>query len=895
MQRLKLYILLFGAALMIPLGYFVLRTHRSIEQEELAELRFFAEALFEEMETELTVLIHTEEARSIEEYTFTYVSLADPGDPLSEHLAQSPLNELPGQDYILGYMQNNPDGSFQTPLTEGMVILSPELAEVVASLEWINTIFNDKRSTTPEEALSEYEEMAELALEEQARQNMEQADPSVADRYLERADQELKTHLGQEDERVEELSEEEYNRALQNMQQMQRMAENEVPGGDDFQEFAQLETPEQSPDEAAPTGPELAYSLEQGQAGGGGGQYRERATTGSDVAEDGSVLAPALEDDPVVRSEVASEEQTEGYAGESPVVDSLENSSDMAMLDMRDQETEVLGQVESSSEPALAPLAEPEPMPAPMPDNDPLPGAASDPIEGAEPANGIIETDLLEPSRESFSGVGESMAVIVPEDADPNKDDDESGSGQSLAMEQAEELAESLAPAPVVTQDEYRRSEPAQDWESSPDHGDFGSSVPEESYMDDSLADQSLLDGAPPSPETPVESDAVDLDGSTASMEPETFQVEVAPMQSVLIDQDHIFIFRRIVIANQIYRQGFVLRVNEFLAHLADNHFADQPMAEFSGLRLAVMDNGQETSAVTSGVAAQGSDFQLERVFPRPFSFLKATLTCDAIPGSQARSTLVTMTTVLAMVILVGLFAIYQSSRVVLDMSHRRQGFVSSVTHELKTPLTNIRMYVEMLEHGMARDTEREQEYLRIVGSESGRLSRLINNVLEFSKLENRSRRLDMVQGDLSEVLREVEEVMREKARQEGFTLTVQREDIPPVLYNPEALTQVLINLVENSLKFGKQSPEKAITLRVLSRDSHVLVEVSDTGPGIPPHALRKVFDDFYRVESPLTPTTRGTGIGLALVRKLVAAMSGQVEASNNSGPGCTITITLPV
>jgi signal transduction histidine kinase len=252
------------------------------------------------------------------------------------------------------------------------------------------------------------------------------------------------------------------------------------------------------------------------------------------------------------------------------------------------------------------------------------------------------------------------------------------------------------------------------------------------------------------------------------------------------------------------------------------------------------------------------------------------------------------MMVVLAFVILIGLFAIYQSARQVMAFSERRSRFASSVTHELKTPLTNIRMYIEMLEQGIARDPEREEEYFRILGSESTRLSRLINNVLEFSKLEKKQRHLSLEEGTLEEVVQEVKEVMQEKLRQEGFDLKVEMEELPPFKYDREAMIQILINLIDNSMKFGKAMPTREITLKAWSETDTVKISVSDTGPGIPRHALKKVFDDFYRVDSDISRTTGGTGIGLALVSKLITAMGGSVRAENNAGPGCTITISVP-
>jgi signal transduction histidine kinase len=318
-------------------------------------------------------------------------------------------------------------------------------------------------------------------------------------------------------------------------------------------------------------------------------------------------------------------------------------------------------------------------------------------------------------------------------------------------------------------------------------------------------------------------------------------------------------------------------------------------MARFTGLSLSAWGQGRETARVQGGEFSEPPRFSLERNFPRPFGFLRATLTAAEIPQSQGRRTLLFMGIALAGVVLIGLFAIYQSARVVLDHSERRSRFVSSVTHELKTPLTNIRMYVEMLEQGMARSPDRESDYYRILDSESARLSRLINNVLEFSRLETRQRRLELKQGSLDEVLSEVEEIMRERVSQEGFRLRVQKEEMPPVLYDREAMVQILINLLENSVKFGKGSPLREITIGIRREGERAVVSVSDRGPGIPREALKRVFDDFYRAETALTQTTQGTGIGLALVRKLAKAMGGSVRAANNQGPGCTITVSLPL
>ena len=398
-----------------------------------------------------------------------------------------------------------------------------------------------------------------------------------------------------------------------------------------------------------------------------------------------------------------------------------------------------------------------------------------------------------------------------------------------------------------------------------------------ESYMEESTA------AVKPSP-------AADTDEAEAA----GFQVEVAPLRAVFLNDAQIFIFRRIMINNQIYRQGFVLGVDVFLDYLSRTYFLTQPLAKFTALRLSVVDQGREANAVQTGDISHNPDFILNRGFPSPFSFLKASLTCERIPRSDGRKTLTLMLIVLAVIVLMGLFAIYRSTRAIVELSERRSQFVSSVTHELKTPLTNIRMYIEMLEQGIAANPEREQEYFRILDSEGVRLSRLINNVLELSKLEKNQRPINLQTGTFEEVTAETQAVMAEKLKQEGFILTMMPGRLRPFKYDREVMIQVLMNLIENSMKFGKSAPEREIGIRTVQEPDGVKIMVSDTGPGIPRHALKKIFNDFYRVDNSLTRTTRGTGIGLALVKKFVHLMGGTVTAADNEGPGCTITIRLP-
>jgi len=372
-------------------------------------------------------------------------------------------------------------------------------------------------------------------------------------------------------------------------------------------------------------------------------------------------------------------------------------------------------------------------------------------------------------------------------------------------------------------------------------------------------------------------------------------RVEVDPLQSMVLDNDRILLFRRIVLNNQVYSQGLVIRAKEFLTHLQKTYFSSQPMAGYSSLTLKIADNGVFRKQVIAGTKGQDLKFRVERTFPRPFSFLNADLSCFYVPRSANRKTLVIMQLTFGFVILAGLLAIYRSAAAVMEYSTRRNQFVSSVTHELKTPLTNIRMYVEMLEMGIAKDTQREQDYLKVLDSESSRLSRLITNVLEFARLEHKKSSPELLKGNLAEVIIKLHQILGDRLKAKGFILEADKKASREFFYDQEIMVQALANLVENSIKFAKNATDKTICLTISQSVGETRISVSDFGPGIPKNALKRVFDDFCRVENNLTRTPRGTGIGLALVRRFAESMKGRVVAQNNlEGPGCNIKIILP-
>lgn len=220
--------------------------------------------------------------------------------------------------------------------------------------------------------------------------------------------------------------------------------------------------------------------------------------------------------------------------------------------------------------------------------------------------------------------------------------------------------------------------------------------------------------------------------------------------------------------------------------------------------------------------------------------------------------------------------------------------FVNKVSHDLRTPLTSIRMFVETLQLGRIQDPARQAEALEIIAEETGRLSSLINRLLDWARMESGRRSYALVRQPVEpiidaalaafepQLLHQPAEVRREVA-----------PNLPPVRVDREALTEALLNVLNNAHKYT--GSEKRITVSAHANGGTVQILVSDNGPGIPAPDQKRIFDKFYRARDPLSRTIEGSGLGLAMVQHIVSACAGKVSVASELGHGATFTITLPV
>jgi signal transduction histidine kinase len=236
---------------------------------------------------------------------------------------------------------------------------------------------------------------------------------------------------------------------------------------------------------------------------------------------------------------------------------------------------------------------------------------------------------------------------------------------------------------------------------------------------------------------------------------------------------------------------------------------------------------------------------------------------------------------------------LWQAHRNLVD-ARQKTTFVSNVSHELKTPLTTIRMYAELLEEERVREPARRAECLRIMVSESERLTRIVNNVLDFSRLEQGRKTYALAALDLNAVAAGLLDVQEPRLREAGLPL--HREPswnrAVRVRADRDAVEQILLNLLDNAIKYAGQGGEVTAVVKE-ERDAGVL-QILDRGPGIPPAAKAQVFESFFRVDDSLTVAKPGSGLGLSIARQLARGMGGDLTCRERDGGGTCFELRLP-
>ena len=283
----------------------------------------------------------------------------------------------------------------------------------------------------------------------------------------------------------------------------------------------------------------------------------------------------------------------------------------------------------------------------------------------------------------------------------------------------------------------------------------------------------------------------------------------------------------------------------------------------------------------------------MEGAFPGLTLAMKMRGTTVAAMGQHFVRTSFVILGALSLLLAGGLVLTYRNVSKEMALARLKSDFVSNVSHELRTPLSLIRLYAETLEMGRLTNKEKYQEYYQIIRKESERLTALINNILDFSRIEAGRKEYEFRDTDLRELVCNTLESYRYQIEQHGFIFEEKIEPVPAMRIDREAMARSLVNLVNNALKYSQD--RKYIGVNLYRENGSVKLEVIDHGIGIPAQEQGKIFEKFYRVGDPLVHNTKGSGLGLSLVRHIVQAHGGNVVVDSMPGRGSKFTIALPV
>ena len=380
------------------------------------------------------------------------------------------------------------------------------------------------------------------------------------------------------------------------------------------------------------------------------------------------------------------------------------------------------------------------------------------------------------------------------------------------------------------------------------------------------------------------------------------FESEVDPFEFALLASGHGVLFRKVWRDGQRTIQGVLIDQDAFIDGVIADSFQGSALWQMSDLVVAWQ---QDVLRLIPG-AAQGRRLSSAREvtgellyqtrLSAPLDRVQLIWSIKRLPAGPGARIVYWASAVLFVVLLGGLYLLYRLGLKQILLARQQQDFVSAVSHELKTPLTSIRMYAEMLREGWASE-DKKRSYYAFIFDESERLSRLIANVLQLARMERSDFRLDLKPVRIATLMDMLRSKIQTQIERAGFAVEYRIDTAcadHEINIDADAFSQILINLVDNAIKFSLAAPVHRLEIGVVCNGASAIISVRDHGPGVPKSQMKKIFQLFYRSGSELTRESLGTGIGLALVRQLAQAMGGEIDVINRE-PGAEFQLRLPL
>jgi signal transduction histidine kinase len=380
------------------------------------------------------------------------------------------------------------------------------------------------------------------------------------------------------------------------------------------------------------------------------------------------------------------------------------------------------------------------------------------------------------------------------------------------------------------------------------------------------------------------------------------FESEIDAFEISLLDSGQFVLYRKVWRDGQRYIQGALIDPGPLFHNLIESAFRETALSQMSNIAIAYRGNiftafsGKNAQRYLSSTEQLQGALLAQTRLSAPWSDLELIFSVNQLPAGPGGKVLAWVAFSLVLVLCGGFFLMYRLGLRQIDLARQQQDFVSAVSHELKTPLTSIRMYGEILREGWANE-EKKRGYYDYIYTESERLSRLITNVLQLARMTRNDLEVELKPCVISELLDNILSKIATQIERAGFHLVIDCEDAVKqtmIMVDSDYFTQIIINLVDNALKFSAKAENRSLELGCRQQGNHIVFSVRDYGPGIPKEQLRKVFKLFYRASNELTRETVGTGIGLALVQQLAHAMRAQVDVINQN-PGVEFQISYPI